>query len=158
MAMSIETSGLEELSSMLSQLGNEAENVAAGSLYDGAGVVADAFKSAVNSIRTEPFKGKRDRRLPSPEEKAALMGKTGIAKFNRTGGEVETLIGVSGAAGYANIGGKAKAVRLIARSINSGTSFMPKQPVFRKAKSASQGKAKAAIVSKAEKMFNEIIK
>ena len=158
MAMSIETSGLKELSSMLSQLGNEAENVAAGSLYDGAGVVADAFKSAVNSIRTEPFKGKRDRRLPSPEEKAALMGKTGIAKFNRTGGEVETLIGVSGAAGYANIGGKAKAVRLIARSINSGTSFMPKQPVFRKAKSASQGKAKAAIVSKAEKMFNEIIK
>ena len=158
MAMSIETNGLEELSSMLSQLGGQAENVAAGSLYDGAGVVADAFKGAVGSIRTEPFKGKRDRRLPSPEEKAALMGKTGIAKFNRTGDEVETLIGVSGAAGYANIGGKAKAVRLIARSINSGSSFMPKQPVFRKAKSASQGKAKAAIVSKAEKMFNEIIK
>ena len=158
MAMTMKTVGLDDVMSTLAKLGKNAEDVAAKSLYVGAGIVADAFASAAKSIRTEPFKGKKDQRLPSPEEKAAIIGKTGIAKFTANGSEVNTLIGVSGAAGYADIGGKPKAVRLIARSINSGTSYMPKQPVFRKAKSASQAKAKAAIVSTAEKMLNKIIK
>ena len=158
MAMTMKTVGLDDVMGQLAKLGASAEKVAAESLYVGAGIVADAFAHAANSIRTAPFKGKRDQRLPSPEEKAAIVGKTGIAKFEVNGSDVNTLIGVSGAAGYANIGGKPKAVRLIARSINSGTSFMQKQPVFRKAKSVSQGKAKAAIISTAEKMLNEIIK
>lgn len=157
MAMTISTDGLDEVSRILAQLNKDAEKVASMSLYEGAAIVGDAFTGAVNSIRTEPFTHKKPKRLPSPEEKAALQGKTGIAKFNHSGGEVDTLIGVTGAAGYVNIGGKPKAVRLIARAINSGTSFMPKQPVFRKAKNAAQGAAKAAIVSKAESMFNEII-
>ena len=159
MAMTIRTDGLEELSAMLTQLGEKAQDVASGSLFEGAGVVGDAFTAATNRIRTAPFKyaagGKK--RLPSPEEKAALTGKSGIARFDKSGEEVNTLIGISGAAGYANINGKAKAVRLIARSINSGTSFMHKQPVFRQAVSSSKGPAQAAIVSKAEEMFNEII-
>lgn len=158
MAMTIKTDGLEQVNNMLAQLGDKAYDVAAESLYEGAGIVAGAFKSAVSSIRTEPFKGKREHRLPSPEEKAALVGKSGIANFQRTGEGVDTLIGISGAAGYADINGHKKAVRLIARSINSGTSFMNPQPVFRKAVSTSQGKAKQAIVSKAEEKFNEIIK
>lgn len=159
MAMTIKTEGMEELNAMLARLESRAEDVASGALFEGAGVVGDAFTAAIGSIHTAPFKyaaGGRQR-LPSPEEKAALSGKSGIAKFNKNGSEVNTLIGISGAAGYANVNGKAKAVRLIARSINSGTSFMKKQPVFRRAVSTSQGAAKGKIVSKAEEMFNEII-
>ena len=159
MGMTISTEGIGELGEMLAKLGAKADEVASYSLYEGAGVVADAYKSAVNGIATEPFKyappGKT--RLPSPEEKAALMGKSGIATFQKSGDEVNTLIGISGAAGYANVNGKPKAVRLIARSINSGTSFMKKQPVFRKAASGSKSAAQGKIVSKAEEMFNEII-
>ena len=163
MAMTIKTEGLTEVSAMLAKLGSKAEDVASGALFDGAGITADAFTQAANSIRTEPFHYIADpdlvghKRLPSPEEKAALVGKSGIAKFNKNGSEVDTLIGITGSAGYVMIGKKPKAVRLIARSINSGTSFMDKQPVFRRAKSSSQSAAKAAIVDKAEKMFNEII-
>ena len=159
MGMTISTQGIGELDAMLAKLGARADEVAAYALYDGAGVVADEFKSAVNSIGTEPFKyappGKT--RLPSPEEKAALQGKSGIASFNQSGDDVNTIVGISGAAGYANVGGKPKAVRLIARAINSGTSFMKKQPVFRKAASGSASAAKAKIVSTAEEKFNEII-
>ena len=158
MQMSIKTDGIEELGRMMAELNDKAFDVASGALFDGAGIVGDAYKAAVNRIQTEPFKytvtGKRK---ASPDEKAALVGKTGIAKFDKTGDEVNTLVGVSGAAGYATVGGKPKAVRLIGRSINSGTSFMEKQPVFRQAVSKSSGPAKAAIVSKAEQMFNEII-
>jgi hypothetical protein len=157
MAMTIKTEGIEELDRILGELKGKAMDVAKASLYDGAGIVANAYAAAANSIRTEPFKGKREKRMPSPEEKAALVGRTGIARFKETGEGVDTLIGITGADGYVQIGGKAKAVRLIARSINSGTSFMDKQPVFRKAKNAAQGAAKAAIVAKAEKMYDEII-
>ena len=157
MAMTMKTVGLDKVMSTLAKLNKDAGKVAAESLYEGAGIIADAFASAAKSIRTEPFKGKRDQRLPSPEEKAAIIGKTGIAKFEANGSEVNTLIGVSGAAGYADIGGKPKAVRLIARAINSGTSFMPEQPVFQKAKNAARGPAKAAIVKKAKDMLEEII-
>ena len=159
MAMTISTEGMAELGAMLARLGDKAQDVASGALFDGAGVVGDAFTSAINGIRTEKLKyappGKS--RLPSPEEKAALVGKSGIAKFDKNGDDVNTIIGISGAAGYAEVAGKPKAVRLIARSINSGTSFMKKQPVFRKAVSGSSGAAKAAIVAKAEEMFNDII-
>ena len=159
MPMTISTEGIGELGAMLARLGDKAQDVASGALFDGAGVVADAYTAAINSIQTAPFKYacNGEKRLPSPEEKAALLGKSGVAKFNKTGEEVNTLIGISGAAGYAEVAGHTKAVRLIARSINSGTSFMNKQPVFRKAASQSSGAAKSAIVSKAEQMFNEII-
>ena len=160
MAMTINTDGIEELGAMLQKLGDKAGDAASAGLYEGAGIVGDAYTGAIGKIKTEPFRyatgGKK--RLPSPEEKAALAGKSGIAKFRKSLDSVDTVIGISGAAGYAQVAGKSKAVRLIARSINSGTSFMNKQPVFRQAVSRSQGAAKGAIVAKAEEMLNEIIK
>ena len=163
MAMTIKTDGLTEVSEMLAKLGNQAGKVAAKALYQGAGIVADAFTRGTESISTEKFHylARPDltgtKRYASPEEKAALAGKSGIAAFRKDGSEVDTVIGFSGNAGYTEINGKRKPVIEIARSINSGTSFMHKQPVYRKAVSQSQGAAKAAIVSKAEEMFNEII-
>lgn len=159
MQVSIKTDGIEELNRMMSELNERAYDVASGALFEGAGIVGDAFKSAVNRIQTEPFEYAVPprKRKASPAEKAALVGKTGIAKFDKTGDEVNTLVGISGAAGYADVAGHRKAVRLIGRSINSGTSFMEKQPVFRQAVSKSSGPAKKAIVAKAEQMFNEII-
>lgn len=159
MAMTIKTDGLDQLAKMLAELGNKAQEVASGALFDGAGIVADAMNNGIRSIRTESFKYAKDgqTRLPSPQEKAALDRKVGIAKFRKSGSEVDTLIGISYGSGYTQISGKQKPVAVIARSINSGTSFMQKQPVFRRAKSQSQKKAQNAIVAKAEKMINEII-
>ena len=159
MAMTMKVEGLDELSRKLAQLGDRAEEVASRALYDGAGVMADAYAQAVESIQTEPFRyafGDR-KRAPSPEEKAALQGKTGIARFDKNGTEVNTAIGVNGA-GYADVAGKQKAVRKIANAINSGTSFMVKQPVFRRAVTQAKGAASAAIVAKADQLFDEIIK
>lgn len=163
MPMTIRTDGLEELNAMLAKLGAQATDVAAGALYDGAGVMADAFTRGTQSIVTEPFKylahpeATGTKRLASPEEKAALIGKSGVAKFRNDGDEINTVVGISGNAGYATVGGKQKPVLLIARSINSGTSFMQQQPVYRKAVTQNNAAVRTAIVSKAEKMFNEII-
>ena len=157
MPMTMKMEGLNEVSELLIRFGDKAEDVASGALFEGAGVVADAFSRAAGSITTAPFKGKRVERLPSPEEKAAVIGKSGIARFNKNGSEVDTVVGISRNAGYVNLGKRKTAVLEIARSINSGTSFMTKQPVFRKAASGSKKAAESAIVNKAEQMFNEII-
>ena len=94
MAGSMTTSGTEELSRQLSTLGNQAGHIAARGLYEGAAVVADAYKAAVSQIQTAPRRHREgDTRLPTPEEKAALMGATGIAKFRGSGGEIDTIIG-----------------------------------------------------------------
>lgn len=159
MAFTMQVEGIEELSQKLNELGEKAEAVAAMALYDGAGVMANAYTQAVNSVHAEPFRyafGGR-KRFPSYEEKAALQGNTGIARFDKNGSEVNTAIGFNGS-GYANIAGKQKAVRKIANAINSGTSFMEKQPVFRRAASQASGAASAAIVAKADQLIAEITK
>lgn len=158
MAMTMQVEGIEELSRKLTALEDKAEEVASRSLYDGAGVMANAYTQAVNSIGAAPFRyAVFQKRAPSFEEKAALQGKTGIARFDKNGGEVNTAVGFGGS-GYVNIAGKQKAVRKIANAINSGTSFMTKQPVFRQAASKTKGAASAAIVSKADQLIAEITK
>jgi len=154
---SMTTKGTEETARMLSELGAKAGEIAARGLYEGAGVVADAYKAAVGRIVTA--KRRHDEgpaRLPTPEEKAALMGATGIAKFKGSATEIDTIIGEP--EGYGMVNGKRKPLKLIARSINSGTNFMIKQPVFRKASSQSRGAAQAKMAAEIERQINEITK
>jgi hypothetical protein len=156
MAGSMTTSGTEELSRQLSTLGSKAGHIAARGLYEGAGVVADAYKAAVSQIQTAPRRHREgDNRLPTPEEKAALMGATGIAKFRGSGGEIDTIVGEP--EGYGMVKGRRKALKLLARSINSGTNFMSRQPVFRKASSQSRGKAQQAMEAEVDRLINEIM-
>ena len=147
MAFSFQVTGLNELVSAMGKLGEEAPHVAARGLYDGAAVVADKVSHAVQGIATEPFKYAKNgkKRNPSPEEKAIVAGaKHGVAKFRYTGMEIQTSVGYQNA-GYAKLGNKTKPVPQIANAINSGTSFMAKQPFMRKAFSQSKQAATAAI-------------
>ena len=131
-----------------------------------SGIATEKFKYAAN--------GKK--RKPSPEEKAILMNaRHGVAKFHKGGTNIQTSVGFQNA-GYGTItwnhaktgnsrtkykqgangrmvhasqgsGASMKPVPLIANAINSGTSFMYKQPFLRKAFSTSQAPATAAIES-----------
>ena len=147
MPFSIQVEGMDKLLQGMEKLPEKAAKVAAEALYEGAGVVADKVSSAVNGIATEPFKyatGGRTRK-PSQEEKALLEGaKHGIAKFRNNGLSIQTSVGYQNA-GYGTINGKTKPIPQIANAINSGTSFMQKQPFMRKAFSQSKGPAQAAI-------------
>lgn len=155
MPFTIDTSGLDELLRKLERTGEAAKGIAAQALYEGAGIVADAISEGAKSIRTEKMTFKRrdgSQRLPSREEKAIVTGagSAGIAKFRFDGVTVDTLIGY-GNKGYAQAGWKGGGqvpIAKIANAINSGTSFMKKQPFIRKAVSQSQGKAIAAIEEK----------
>ena len=90
MPITMKTDGTGELGEMIRNLGGKAFDAAAKALYDGAGVVADAYTTATNRIVTEKFHylARPDltgtMRYPSPEEKAALMGKAGLRSSVRT--------------------------------------------------------------------------
>ena len=157
MAMKMTTGGIGELEEIFKKLGNQAENVARVALYEGADIMADAYKNAPAKIRTEKFRGKREKRLPSPEEKAAVTGKSGIAKFRKGDGEISTMVGIGNSAGYVMLGNSRRAVKQIANSINSGTSFMDKQPIFRRASTQNRKPAQEAIVERAEELLEAII-
>lgn len=152
--------GMEELISNFGKLPEIAARVAAEALYEGAGVMADGVSQAVKGIATKRFKypappGKQ--RMPSPEEKAILENsKHGIAKFRNNGTEINTSVGFQNS-GYAKLNGKTVPVPKIANAINSGTSFMKKQPFMRKAFSQNKAKAIAKIeeeIKKREDQFN----
>lgn len=158
MGFSIRVDGLNELIQQMGKVPENAAKVASMALYEGAGVMADAVSKAVKGIATEPFKyatgGKK--RKPSPEEKAILMNaRKGITKFRRTGEGVNTSVGMQNS-GYAQLNGKTKPIPLIANSINSGTSFMQKQPFLRRAFSQAKGPATAAIEAGIRAHENEL--
>lgn len=152
MAFSFEVTGIDELIQKMNELEKNGQGVAAAGLYEGAGIIADKVSSAIDGIRTAPFRyaPKGSKRLPSPEEKALVKSaKHGVAKFRKNPTRVDTSVGYQNS-GYGSLGNVTKPVPLIANAINSGTSFMQKQPFFRKAFSQSTGAAQAAIEAKIE--------
>ena len=162
MGYTAKTEGMEEISKMLTRLDVDAQSVAAQGLYDGAAIMAEAVNQSAGSIRTAKFHYSvfpgATTRLPSPEEKEAVLSAgVGIAKFDKNGSEVNTSIGY-GNAGYAEVNGKMKPIAQIANAINSGTSFMPKQPFIRKGGKNGEAKATEAIRNTIENRFKEIIK
>ena len=159
MAIQMKVEGLKELSEMLSQMGEESGKIAAGGLYEGAGIMADEIKKGAEGIKTSPFHyAVFVTRDPSPEEKAAVMeAGVGIAKFNKNGSEVDTSVGYRNA-GYTTINGKTKPIPQIVNAINSGTSFMQKQPFVRKAATTGAKKAGDAITKYIEAKFDALKK
>lgn len=145
MAIRMEGKGLEEVERQLAALETGAPEMASKILYVGAGVVADAVTKGIEEIGTEPFRYafNDSLRMPSPEEKEALRNATAILHFKRDGLGSSTKIYIAG--GYANVNGKRKPVPMIANAINSGTSFLHKQPFFRKAVRQSEAQAIAAM-------------
>ncbi len=165
MGYTMKVDGFEEYSEKLGQLGDSAPGVAAGALYEGAGVMADEISRAAETIQTAPFKWasrtRNETRLPSPEEKEIVMNAAaGIAKFKKSGTEVDTVVGFRNA-GYAQLKGKTVPIPLIVNAINSGTSFMKKQPFFRKAANRATPKAvqvmKNAIETAWSKIYHEVM-
>lgn len=158
---SLSTFGLDEMIANFDKAEAAAQGIAKTALYEGAAVVADAIHASLDSIQTEPFhfvpEG-GEKRLPSPEEKAAAKAaKFGVAKHRASGAEVDTVVGISGS-GYVHLMGKQVPAAVVLRSIQSGTSFMKAQPVVRKAINRAKGAAAAKIAAEGEARIQKLFK
>ena len=160
MPYEMKVDGMAEISRTLDLLEERAPAAAAKALYEGAGIMQKEITNSAASIRVAPFKFARggDTRLPSPEEKAIVMqAGAGIAKFDKHGVEVDTSVGFRNA-GYAELNGKTKPIPQIVNAINSGTSFMKKQPFVRRAANSGAPKAMAAMKAAIEAEFEAMTK
>ena len=159
MAYELKVDGMAEISDLLGKLEEAAPAVAAQAVYEGAGIVADAVRKGAESIKTEPLHHlKHGRRYPTPEEKQIIIDAgIGIAKFDKNGTEVDTSVGYRNA-GYAELNGKVKPIPVIVNAVNSGTSFMVKQPFIRQAARTAGNKATQKMKEKIDSAFEQYLK
>lgn len=127
-------------------------------IYEGVSVINKAVISAIKSLQTDDSKGKKDHRSGLRSiEKAGLIKAYGISKLQDENGYINRKIGFAN--GYVENPetGYKKPVIVIARSLISGTSFMPKNDVISKATKANKSKAEQAMALKLDSEINKII-
>ena len=146
--------GMEEYIRLLERLDRGATGTIKRAVYDGAGVVADAMKSAMLGIRTDDADHYKDdiKSGPTSEEKSALIAGFGVARMTNDNGYINTKVGFHGK----NVNGMSNSG--VARQIESGTSWMSKQPVFTRAINASRGKAEQAMAAAFDRAIQKYVK
>ena len=160
MGKSLKVTGLDEFRAMLDTLGKSGQGIAKKGLYDAAKVMTDAIKAAVEALPVED-----DRYIPDPnkgrnvvtvQEKQDMIKSLGISKMDNDDG-ANLRIGFHGYDSRKTEqfpGGRP--VVLIARSIESGSSYRRKHPFFRTAVNAAKNAAMDAAEKTIEDEINKI--
>lgn len=146
----MKVNGLEEYSEKLAILFKDTEDVARKAVHDGAEIVADTIKAG---LKTLPIQEGKNGLPPyvqdgemltgiSRKQKQDLIDAFGLAPIENDDGYIQTKAGLDG---YGSVKTKKypKGLpnALLMRSIESGSSFRKKNPVFRKAVNQSRQKA-----------------
>lgn len=133
--------GLDTYIAQLERLNTAADGQIKKAVYDGAAIVADNIKSALNTIPTEDEyipKGKKRDGISSDAKEDLIKG-FGLAKMQNRNGYINTKAGFKGKnkSGVKNT--------TVARQVESGTSWMTKHPVIRQATNRSKRQAEQAM-------------
>lgn len=148
--------GLEEYEKQLLNLQNVTRECIGRAIYEGAAVVADAVKQSIESIPIDDRKYKSKSMLYgiSEAQKQGLRDGFGIAKIQDDGGFRHVKLGF---AGYNSVITKSypngQPNSMIARSVNSGSSFRQRIPFVDNAVNASKGAAE----NKMKQTFDEVL-
>lgn len=153
--------GIKELSELLGQLADAGEAIAKMSVYDGAGVIADAIREEILALPTE-----KPRRLKDGErmhvivedDKQDMADGLGISKIETEAGKTRAVVGFAGYTRHKTKKySKGVPIQMIARSIESGSSVRAKNPFVRRAVSRSKERAQEAMVERANRQIDETI-
>lgn len=150
---SFESEGMDEFIHLCQVTDRRLKSVIGRSIHPGAKIMANAIKQAVNGIPVDDNKShKRKRQGITSIQKAGLVESMGIARIreNSTGWNVKV-----GFDGYNKVvtkrWPKGQPNAMIARSINSGTSFMIKYPFMDQTVRANE----ARVVDRIEEEFSK---
>ena len=147
--------GLEEYELFLSKLGEAAKPMIGAALYRGGEIMADALKKSVRALPTISPKlhGSPEKKIDglTTEQKKGLIDGFGISKMRKDNGVYNIKLGFDGYNGVKTKKyPKGQPNALIARSVESGTSFRKPhpfvQPVVRQVRQACEdGMAKVLL-------------
>lgn len=138
------------------------EEIIGGALYAGAAIAADAVRAELDAIPTDESFGTTGHPTAGPKasQKEGLSQSLGIASMRDSGdGYYDVKIGFNG---YNALKTKkwpsGQPNQMVARSIESGTTWMRKNPFIRRAASKSKKKAEAAMKKSVIDKVEEIMK
>ena len=153
--------GMEAYIARLEELEQKSEDISKLALYEGAKIAADEMRKSIDSIpvqeewgtKSDPAKGVKS------EQKKGLQDGFGISAMRNDGGYVNVHIGFHG---YNSVKTKAypkgQPNAMIARSVESGTSFLRKTPFVSRAVSKTKKLAEAKIKEVFESEIEKIMK
>lgn len=162
--MKIQLKGFDELEAKLEALGEKSDEIVKKSLYAGAGVIADSVKKNIESLPTEESRRLKDGdklNVCTTEQRDAMASRFGVSPMEDKGDSVDVLIGFDDA-GY--VGKPTRKlphglpVKLLVRSIESGSSVRQKHPFFRIAVNNSKKAAVEKEKSTASEEIQKIMK
>lgn len=150
--------GLREYENRLLKLENLIREILGEAIYEGAGLVADAVKSSIESIPIDEryVTGGATLYGITPEQKAGLRDGFGIARMRDDNGFLNVKLGFDGYNSQVTKkypGGQPNS--LIARSVNAGTSFRQRIPFIDNAVNQTKGAAEQKMTETAEKAIGK---
>lgn len=131
----------------------EFSGMAGKALYQGAAILADQLRENIQNLPERPRSGKKGETLRgvTAQQKQALLDHMGVTKMMNKDGTYDIKIGFEGydddkTKSYPN----GHPVSMIARSVESGTSFLQKTPFIRPASQKAKGPAEEAMKKEIE--------
>lgn len=155
--------GFDDFLASISAIGSNTESIAREALYNGADIMANAVKEELGAIPTVSdnynlvaYKSGAKMKL-SHRQKKGLVESMGIAKFkSEANGKITTSIGFDG---YNDIKTKkypkGQPNALIARVVESGSTYMDKTPFLRKATNKAKPTVEEKMKETAENRLRE---
>ena len=152
--------GVDKLISQYQKLEKNTEPMIGKAIYKGAGVVMKACESAVSNLSTDNRFGTSENPTtgPSTIQKIGLQHALGIAKMRNDNGFYNVKIGFDG---YNNVKTKTwpqgQPNMMVARAVESGTSWMSKQPFMRKAEQSSRSQCEKVMSETVDREIQKLI-
>ena len=152
--------GVDKLIAQYEKLSKNSEEMIGKAIYNGAGVVMKSVQAAVDGLNTDDHFGTAENPTsgPSSIQKLGLKYALGIAKMRNDGGFRNVKIGFDG---YNNVKTKTwpkgQPNMMVARAVESGTSWMQKQPFMRKAEQSSKSRCEQVMSETVDKEIKKII-
>lgn len=159
--MKIKIDGFDAVSRIFSDMEANLTDAVNKALYDGAAIMADEVKKGLEAMPTATTqqmdkngnpKWQADGHQltgPTPKQKEDLIDSMGLASFQKNGrGETSTSVGFDGYGRSTWHGGEPLPNQVLMREVESGTSWMRKNPVIRPAVSRTKERIKKVMEQK----------
>lgn len=147
--------GIDKYIQDLQNLEFGSEEMAKRAVYEGAKIVTDAIRTSIQALPVGP---PREGKV-TQAQKAGLLEGLGIAGFRKDGTFINVKVGMDG---YNSVKSKkfpnGQPNALIARSLESGSSFAPKRPFIGPSVNRTKGAAERAIAEKLDDEIKKVMK
>ena len=154
--------GLNDYELMISKLSKGVDDIAGKAIYAGAGIVADAIKENIKALPIVRGYGTTENPLPggvTAPQKAGLIDGMGISPMQSDAGYLNVKIGFDGYnATKTEKYPQGQPNQLVARGVESGTSWKQKKPFIRPAINASKSRAEAEMARILDQEIEKITK